>query len=101
GATYKSSYCNDYGNGVWNCQCSNNYVYQQYQLSGVDQTSACTTVMDLCDSGVIPEFEGEPVCMPTNQSSDTNYCSSQETCTLEAELGNGITAVQQTSKVLN
>lgn len=98
GSRYRYSYCSDLGNGSWSCQCSNNYQYQYYELSGVDQNTACPAVRNLCDEGITPMFTGDPVCMPAYKSLGSTYCQTSTNCRREADLGNGVKAVEtQTS----
>lgn len=96
GNQYTYTYCNDQGTGAWFCSCGGNYTSTSFELTGVDQNSACTTVKDLCNEGIAVEFTGEPVCMPSFQSAGPDYCNSGETCTQSVPVRDGVNAVLQT-----
>lgn len=69
------------------CSCQNGY---QYQISGQDGTTACDTLLPLCED--TPPELGEPVCVPQNTSGGSGYCESQTQCSQTAEVSEGVFA---------
>jgi len=89
----RTKYVSCSGSGTsQSCSCQNGL---QYQLSGQDGTTACDTLIDICDDPS-PDFTGEYVCnaqMPV--AGGVGYCESQFTCTQTVEVAEGVFATAQ------
>nr|PZN19644.1 MAG: hypothetical protein DIU78_20690 [Pseudomonadota bacterium] len=80
------------------CECvGNTGNYRGYRLQTSDLGDACDVLHGICGSED-PEVEGETECTATHQSSGTDYCEVNETCTDTFEIADGVVAVSQYSR---
>jgi hypothetical protein len=89
----RTRYANCSSNGsTQECYCQIDQLGNQlqFQISGQDGTTACDTVLDLCEDPT-PDL-GEPVCVPQFSSGAVGYCESQMQCTQTAEVADGVFA---------
>jgi hypothetical protein len=76
------------------CSCSN--LGYEFKLDGQDGTTACDTMLDVCDEPVEATFEDAEVdCRPEFQSGGSGYCETQEQCLRSVALGDGISVSQR------
>ncbi len=82
----------------WSCTCANERNYVTYDLTGVDGSTACETMTNLCelDSGDL-EFDGAAECNRA-MDGDAYSCQVRERCGQSADVGNGVTAWQVQSE---
>jgi hypothetical protein len=96
GGSYQYTNCSDQGTGSYLCSCQTNYgASATFELTGVDQSTACTKVKDYCDQGTV-EFTGDPVCTEPSMTVSTDYCDISQVCSIAVPIADGVSAVQQT-----
>lgn len=88
--------CSQQSTNVQLCSCQTGL---QYQISGQDGTTACDTLMDICEDPT-PEL-GESVCVPQFTSGASGYCETQMQCTQTAEVADGVFATLLDNRYLS
>jgi hypothetical protein len=88
GNEYLYTYCSNQNTGSWYCECQSNKTIQQYTVTGLAGSAACTAIADFCASGEVPN-PGPEECTDVGSSRTSSYCSVQETCTRPFELEGG------------
>lgn len=91
GNEYVYTSCSNQMNGSWYCTCETNKAVQQYSLSGLAGSAACTAIADFCASGEVPN-PGPEECTDAGSQRSTSYCTVQETCTRPFEIDEGVEA---------
>jgi hypothetical protein len=96
---YVNTYCGDYGNGVWSCDCSNPTMPQTYQLqlTGVKDLAACEAASEFCISGV-PTPSGPAECESRLETRTASNCELQRVCSQELE-GDGAARLSTINQV--
>ncbi|HEX2735599.1 MAG TPA: hypothetical protein VHM70_28560 [Polyangiaceae bacterium] len=94
---YLSSYCSRQTDGTYACSCNSQYAYGNYILTGVDDTTACDSAIDLCKGGSTVEFGGDVTCLNQQQQQDISYCQIIQQCGTSAKLSDSVTALSYES----
>lgn len=76
---YHFSYCSQLADGSWSCQCSDALSSKELVVRTTE--APCEMISELFPTITVPAFEGEPSCVLDVQSSNAQYCETQNRCT--------------------
>lgn len=79
------SSCWNNGDGGFACDCSRDYYYSTYLLSGTDAHDACAYAISACVAGDDAE-RGKPKCTPSYLYQGATYCSANAACKTNVDI---------------
>jgi hypothetical protein len=85
---YQYAYCNDRGDGSWNCQCNGAGGTVSFDLGDPPGGIAtCNGALEICSGVAAAETSGPIECARTYQSANGQWCDAQIDCTQSADVG--------------